>query len=107
MIFRRNYSSIRRSQRQWFNTDVQVFTSAVRMHAVGVNISEGGMCLFAVTNLPVGKQVEVEFCPPGTEDPIRLSGTIKHRALYLYGIEFLAEPIAVAPRSTSISGFCS
>jgi len=103
MIFRRNYSSIRRSPRQWFNTGVQVFTSAVHMHALGVNISDGGMCLFAVTNMPVGKQVEVEFCPPGSDEPVRMSGTIKHRALYLYGIEFLSEPLPAARQTGSVS----
>jgi len=33
----------------------------------------------------------VEFRRPKSEQPVRLSGKVRHRALYLYGIEFLGE----------------
>lgn len=93
MLFKRNYSSPRRSRRQWINTSVQVFARSAQFSAVGINLSEGGMGLFAVTNLPVGSQIELEFTPPKATHPIRASATVRHRALYLYGVEFLpSEP---------------
>lgn len=61
------------------------------MEALGINLSEGGMGLFAVAHLPVGSHVQVEFCPPQSTEAVRVEGTIRHRALYLYGIEFALE----------------
>lgn len=92
MLFKRNFSIIRRSKRQWFNTGVRVFTDRGQMDALGINLSEGGMGLFAVAHLPVGSRVEVEFRPPESSEPVRVEATIRHRALYLYGIEFLSHP---------------
>jgi hypothetical protein len=37
----------------------------------------------------LGSQIEVEFLPPGVDEPVREYATVRHRALYLYGIEFL------------------
>lgn len=88
MIFRRNYSSIRRSPRQWWNSSVEVFTDSAQVNAFGVNISDGGMCLFAVANLHVGSAVEVAFHKAESQNRVRIRGTVRHRALYLYGIEF-------------------
>ena len=48
------------------------------------------MGLFAVANLQVGSQIEVEFPSPESGLKTRIPGTIRHRALYLYGIEFLS-----------------
>jgi hypothetical protein len=59
------------------------------MDALGINLSEGGMGLFAVAHLAVGTRVEVEFCPPESSEAVRVEAMIRHRALYLYGIEFL------------------
>lgn len=91
MIFRRAFSTPRRSQRQWLNASVQVFRGPTQLDALGINLSEGGMCLFTVANLPVGSHVEVEFLPPRAMKPIRKGGRVRHRALYLYGIEFVHE----------------
>jgi hypothetical protein len=81
----------RRQKRQLLNTSVQVFTESVRLEALGINLSEVGMCLFAIANLPVGSQVQVEFLPARGAERVRVSGTVRHRALYLYGIEFLPD----------------
>jgi hypothetical protein len=91
MIFKRNFSSSRRSTRQWLNTTVQVFTKSFHLDALGINLSEGGMCLFTVANLEVGSQIQLEFLPPRSAEPVRVCGTVRHRALYLYGIEFVPE----------------
>jgi hypothetical protein len=89
MILKPNFKDRRRRQRQLLNTSVQVFTGSAHLHAVGINLSDVGMCLFSLANLPLGSQIEVEFVPPGADEPVREYGTVRYRALYLYGIEFL------------------
>jgi hypothetical protein len=101
MIFKRTFPITRRSHRQWINTSVQVFTPSTHMDALGINLSDGGMCFFSVANLRVGSPVDVEFKPPHSEQPVRVSGKIRHRALYLYGIEFLSEMEQSRPRANS------
>lgn len=83
----------RRRKRQLLNTSVQVFTESARVDALGINLSEVGVCLFAVVNLSVGSQIQVEFLPPRSTELVRVSGVVRHRALYLYlyGIEFLVD----------------
>ena len=78
----------RRRQRQLLNTSVQIFTGSAGIDALGINLSEVGMGLFTLANLPLGSQVQVEFLPPGRKERVRISGTVRYRALYLYGIEF-------------------
>lgn len=58
------------------------------MDAVGINLSDSGMRLFTIANLPLGSQIQVEFLPPRSKERIRVCGIVRHRALYLYGIEF-------------------
>jgi hypothetical protein len=89
MIFKRSFPVTRRTHRQWINTSVRVLTPSAHMDALGVNLSEGGMCLFSVANLPVGSHIDIEFVPPSSNETVRVAGKIRHRALYLYGIEFL------------------
>ena len=90
MILKRNSKQDRRRrQRQLLNTSVQVFTGSAQMDALGINLSDVGMCLFTIANLPLGSQIQVEFLPPRCKERVRVCGTVRHRALYLYGIEFL------------------
>ncbi len=49
------------------------------------------MCLFTMANLPVGSQIQVEFLPPRSTELVRVSGIVRHRALYLYGVDFLVD----------------
>jgi hypothetical protein len=67
------------------------------MDALGVTVSAGGMCLFMLSDLPLGSQVEVQFLPPRSQELVRMSGTVRSRALYLYGIEFLQDSKQDAP----------
>ena len=91
MFLRRNFSQDRRRRRrQLLNTSVRVFTESGPIDALGINISDVGMSLFTIANLPVDSQIQVEFLPPRSTEPMRVWGTVRHRALYLYGIEFLA-----------------
>jgi len=93
----------RRRQRQLLNTSVQVFTGSGRIDALGINLSSVGMGLFTLANLPLGSQIQVEFLPPGCKERVRMSGTVRYRALYLYGIEFQADA-DLAPRITGNAG---
>lgn len=78
----------RRRKRQLLNTSVQVFTGSSCVEALGINLSDTGMCLFAIANLSLGSQIQVEFLPPRSTERVRVYGIVRHRALYLYGIEF-------------------
>ncbi len=55
----------------------------------GVRLSEGGICLFAAANLPLGSQVNVEFKNPRTHESVHVRGKVRNRSVYLYGVEFL------------------
>jgi len=90
-MFQPNVQDRRRRQRQLLSASVQVFTGSSRVSALGINVSEVGMCLFTIANLPLGSKIEIEFLPPRCKEPVRLYGTVRHRALYLYGIEFLVD----------------
>jgi hypothetical protein len=73
------------------NTSVQVFTESAHVDALGINVSDVGMCLFAIVNLPLESQIQIEFLPPRCLERVRVCGTVRHRAVYLYGIEFLGD----------------
>lgn len=81
----------RRGRRQLLNMSVRVFTDSVCMEAIGINISEHGMRLFAVADLPLHSRIQVEFLLPQSKQRQRLCGRVRNRALYLYGIEFLPD----------------
>jgi hypothetical protein len=92
MIFKRTFKpDRRRRKRQLLNTSVQVFTESADLDAFGINLSDVGMCLFTMANLPVGSQIQVEFLPPRSTELVRVSGIVRHRALYLYGVDFLVD----------------
>jgi hypothetical protein len=54
----------------------------------GNDLSEGGMLVFAGLQLPVGREVEVEFQLPESSEPLRVPATIRDRNRYFYGLEF-------------------
>jgi hypothetical protein len=92
MIFERTFKSDRRRRkRQLLNTSVRVFTKSADLDALGINLSDVGMCLFTMANLPVGSQIQIEFLPPRRTELVLVSGIVRHRALYLYGVEFLLD----------------
>lgn len=60
----------------------------------GRELNEGGMAVFAGgLELKVADQIEVEFTPPYSGDPIRVWGSVRNRSGYYYGLEFIAENI--------------
>lgn len=88
MFFKYISPDRRRRKRQLLNSSVRVFTPAGSIEAIGVNISEVGMSLFTIANLLIDSHIQVELVPPGSSEAVRILGTVRHRALYLYGIEF-------------------
>jgi PilZ domain-containing protein len=55
----------------------------------GMEMSEGGMCLFMGAELGLGEEIEVEFTPPYSGEPIRVRGEVRNRTGYRYGVEFV------------------
>jgi PilZ domain len=80
----------RRSQREWVAVPVHIRRGDATVEGVSINVSEGGMYVFAAANFPTGAQVEVTFRPQESET-VRFSGMVRRKALYLYAIEFVNE----------------
>jgi hypothetical protein len=57
----------------------------------GTEISEGGMVVFAGTELKLGDVIFVEFTPPYAGKPLRVAATVRNRSGYNYGVEFRSE----------------
>jgi PilZ domain len=57
----------------------------------GTTMSEGGICLFALANLAVGTHIDVELVDSRSGTPVRVSGIVRNRFVYLYGVEFLVD----------------
>ena len=68
----------------------------MRIEGHSINLSQGGIFLFAAAHLLPGTQIEIEFRPPDSKEVLRATGTVRRRALYLYAIEFLRDDAAVA-----------
>jgi len=83
------YREKRRWRRSSLNAPVRILTPALVIDGFGIKVSEGGMYLFAAANLPIGDTVGVEFRTPNSERLVRAFGTIRSRAVYLYGLEFV------------------
>ena len=73
----------RRWERYPFDASVRVVVDQAKVNhsaettivdARGVHFSEGGLCLFAAANLPVGSHIKVEFKNPHTDEPVRVRG---------------------------------
>jgi hypothetical protein len=85
----------RRWKREWLNRSVRVLTPTVEIHGFGIKVSRGGIYLFALADLPIGIQVTIEYEQPRSNELVRISGTVRHRAVYLYGLEFVKSEAAV------------
>jgi hypothetical protein len=101
MFLKRNFGSERRRRkRQLFNTSVRVFTDSGPIEALGINISDVGMSLFTIANLEADSRIEIELLMPQSTKPMRIDGIVRHRALYLYGVEFVADSDRVSKSSS-------
>lgn len=81
----------RRWKRYWFNGSIQVLSGSRRIDGLGIQVSRGGMYLFAIADLPIGTEIKLVFIEPGSQQSVEVFGTVRHRAVYLYGIEFVPQ----------------
>jgi hypothetical protein len=86
------------TQRRWprYKMDVPVrvikgLTNVTIVQGRGSELNNGGLAIFAGTELSIGDQVMVEFTPPYTGQPIRVRCFVRNRAGYRYGVEFITE----------------
>ncbi|MGA8314046.1 MAG: PilZ domain-containing protein [Terriglobales bacterium] len=85
------------STRRWrrFEVDIPVRLVVCKemkttiFDAKGNSLGEGGMALFAGTELRMGDLGAVEFTPAYASPPIRVDATVRNRSGYNYGVEFL------------------
>ena len=87
------YTSARRWPRYKVDVPVRVIVCKAMKATIfdaRTSLSEGGMALFAGTEIRTGEQVAVEFTPAYSAPPIRVDATICNRTGYNYGVEFLA-----------------
>lgn len=56
----------------------------------GRDIGDGGMMVFAGIEVRVNDIIEVEFTPPFGE-PLRVTGRVRNRHGYYYGVEFVRD----------------
>jgi PilZ domain-containing protein len=101
MVFRPAKNQ-RQSKRQWVAVPVLIRHRGSRIDGHSINISEGGMYLFAAAHLSPGTLIEIEFRPPDNKALVRTTGAVRRRALYLYGIEFLSDDAASTRGRTSV-----
>jgi PilZ domain len=92
---REQTSSTRRWLRYKLNAPVRVIVNRPEKTIVadgrGLEMSEGGICVLAGTELAVGSVVDIEFTSPYSSHPTRVRGAVCNRQGYRYGIEFMAE----------------
>jgi hypothetical protein len=92
MFLKRNFGpDRRRRRRQLLNTSVRVLSESGPLEALGINISDVGMSLFTIANLELDSRIQLELLMPQSTERVRIDGIIRHRALYLYGVEFMMD----------------
>jgi hypothetical protein len=57
----------------------------------GTELSDRGMCVMAGVELGIGEELGIEFTLPFSGEPIRVSGSVRNRAGYRYGCEFITD----------------
>ena len=97
-----NDNERRRTSRHWAAVPVVMRHRGSRIDGISINLSDGGMYLFAAAHLTVGAEIELEFQPPDGDEMVCMKGTIRRRALYLYGIEYLPDQAGSTPSRTAI-----
>ncbi len=89
-----SYPSLRRWPRHKISVPIRVIVHQPEKTRViegrGVEVSEGGMAVFAGVELGLLDEIEVEFTEPFGE-PLRVTGVIRNRSGYTYGVEFVPE----------------
>ena len=85
----------RRWERHLVDVPIRVVADDLRGTGVilgrGTTMSAGGICLFALANLAIGTQIDVELIDTHSATPVLVSGIVRNRSVYLYGVEFLID----------------
>lgn len=88
----KDFATVRRWPR--FHVDVRV-TATVRsggktitVHGRGTDISIGGMAAYLACDLVVGEEIKLELALPYSTTPISVTGAVRNRDGFKYGIEF-------------------
>ena len=86
--------STRRWPRYQVNLPVRVLVRKAGIfrvaHVRGQELNAGGMAVYAIVELAIGDQVQLEFLLVRSRQPIRLKATVRNRVDHQYGLEFLA-----------------
>ena len=72
------------------------------IHGRGNELNEGGLAVNAGVELELGDEIEVEFTPAYTGQPLRARASVKNRNGYRYGLQFLTETAVVFERVEDI-----
>ena len=94
----------RRWERRLLDVPIRVVTDLTDTAVIpgrGTKMSDGGMCLFALANLDIGAQIDVELVDSYYGRPVRVSGIVRNRVVYLYGVEFLIDRKEIGNKSLS------
>jgi len=85
--------------RRWSRYKIQVPVTVIvrRDHKTtfisgrGSDLNEGGIAVFAGTELRIGETIEISFTPPYRGLPLKARTVVRNRRGYTYGMEFLTE----------------
>jgi hypothetical protein len=95
IVPQQGYETRRRWPRYKVDVPVRVITQGLTKVTIaqgrGSELNNGGMAIFAGTELSIGAQVLVEFTPPYSGQPVRVRCFVRNRAGYTYGVEFITE----------------
>ena len=89
------YETLRRWPRYKIDVPIRVVahkpTKVSIIEGRGRELGCGGMAVFAGIELSLNEQVEVEFTPPYSGEPLRVRAHVRNRNGYTYGVEFVTE----------------
>ena len=89
------YVTERRWHRSKLNLPLRVVVPKIDKTTIvsgrGTEISEGGLAVFAGTELKLGEAIFVEFTPPYSGKPLRVAAIVRNRSGYIYGVEFKSD----------------
>lgn len=68
----------------------------------GQDLNEGGIGIFAGTELRLGEIIEISFTPPYQGNPMMARAIVRNRRGYTYGMEFVTETPADHERVSAI-----
>jgi hypothetical protein len=89
------YTSMRRWPRSKIRVPVTVIVrkshKTVYVDGRGTDLNQGGIAVFAGTELGIGEQVEISFTPPYHGEPLVARTIVRNRRGYTYGMEFVVD----------------